>query len=515
MQPGTLARSDTRFISGNASALRANGIKHLLHLFFATAFFQSWQYIVGFSIWATGIVLICKHVHDISIQPTLLTVLGTVLGFIISYRTSSSFERYNEGRRYWSTIIYNTRTLSRTIWFHVSDVGVADGETDDEKRARTLVEKKTVLNLIEAFSVAVKHYLRGEEGINYVDLYHLIKYLPAYVLPFGILPSPPDSEHYQEQSSEYGESTALEQQELPHPVTSSNRSRTQGDHFHTRENTLTREEPVLLPARNPPPFGIFDIFPLSLLVGPLLRRGFNIGGKRAQRVRAKQAGKVKRGRGVGEAIVSHNIPLEITLYLSSYIAALQQRKICDVPTTNLLLASLNGMVDSLSGVERIVTTPIPFSFSVHLWTITLLYCAALPFQLVDALDWVAIPGTAIATFIFVGFLVAGEEIENPFGYERNDLNQDYFTHHIIRAELASITSVPVPNPTEWCFRPDNDSLFSNDGKQRTLAPETWVKKGEKGIRKQLAQATRSWPVAEEGGAVVAEPLDMTDSAQEK
>lgn len=273
--------------------------------------------------------------------------------------------------------------------------------------------------------MAVKHYLRGEEGINYVDLYHLIKYLPAYALPFGILPSPPDSEHYQEQSSEYGESTALEQQELPHPVTNSNRSRTQGDHFHTRENTLTREEPVLLPARNPPPFGIFDIFPLSLLVGPLLRRGFNIGGKRAQRVRAKQAGKVKRGRGVGEAIVSHNIPLEITLYLvsvsqlvntpsivthecviqSSYIAALQQRKICDVPTTNLLLASLNGMVDSLSGVERIVTTPIPFSFSVHLWTITLLYCAALPFQLVDALDWVAIPGTAIATFIFVGYVV--------------------------------------------------------------------------------------------------------------
>lgn len=32
------------------------------------------------------------------------------------------------------------------------DLGVAIGETDDEKRARTLVEKKTVLNLVEAFS---------------------------------------------------------------------------------------------------------------------------------------------------------------------------------------------------------------------------------------------------------------------------------------------------------------------------------------------------------------------------
>jgi putative membrane protein len=35
---------------------------------------------------------------------------------------------------------------------------------DNEKKARVLVEKKTVLNLIDAFGVAVKHYLRGEEG---------------------------------------------------------------------------------------------------------------------------------------------------------------------------------------------------------------------------------------------------------------------------------------------------------------------------------------------------------------
>lgn len=35
-------------------------------------------------------------------------------------------------------------------------------------------------------SVAVKHYLRGEEGINYVDLYHLVKFLPSYAFPEGI-----------------------------------------------------------------------------------------------------------------------------------------------------------------------------------------------------------------------------------------------------------------------------------------------------------------------------------------
>jgi len=37
----------------------------------------------------------------------------------------------------------------------------------EELKARVLVEKKTVLNLIDAYCVAVKHYLRGEEGIVY------------------------------------------------------------------------------------------------------------------------------------------------------------------------------------------------------------------------------------------------------------------------------------------------------------------------------------------------------------
>lgn len=34
-------------------------------------------------------------------------------------------------------------------------------------RAKMLVEKKTVINLLGAYAVAVKHYLRGEDGIYY------------------------------------------------------------------------------------------------------------------------------------------------------------------------------------------------------------------------------------------------------------------------------------------------------------------------------------------------------------
>jgi len=195
------------------------------------------------------------------------------------------------------------------------------------------------------------------------------------------------------------------------------------------------------------------------------------------------------GRDPDGEIVDHNIPLEITLYLSAYISALQQRKCCDVPTINLLLSTLNALVDSLTGLERILTTPIPYSFSVHLWTVTLLYCAALPFQLLKTMGWVTIPGTALVAFIFTGFVVAGEEIENPFGFDRNDLNLDHFTENIIRVELASISAVPVPDPAKWVFDDGNDAVFARhrDDKVSMLAPEIWVSQGPKKIIAQLGK----------------------------
>jgi hypothetical protein len=100
-------------------------------------------------------------------------------------------------------------------------------------------------------------------------------------------------------------------QGLPMPATSPtgpsfrpSKRGTKGSSFHPNG------EPILLPARNPPPFGIFDIFPLTLLVKPLLKHGFDVGGKLAQKTRAKMPGK-----GTVGTSVSHDIPLEITLYL--------------------------------------------------------------------------------------------------------------------------------------------------------------------------------------------------------
>jgi putative membrane protein len=152
----------------------------------------------------------------------------------------------------------------------------------------------------------VKHYLRGEEGILYEDLYHLTKYLPAYALPAG-KPLPDDMD-----ASSDNASADSAEKGLPPPVTSPIRTRFSSGRS-VKGSTMPDGTPKLLPARNPPEHSLWDVFPFTLLVKPLTKRGWNLGGRRAHRARAH----LGLGRDPDGEIVDHNIPLEITLYLVS------------------------------------------------------------------------------------------------------------------------------------------------------------------------------------------------------
>ncbi|KAG1734207.1 Bestrophin, RFP-TM, chloride channel-domain-containing protein [Suillus paluster] len=450
------------------------------HALLATALFRCWHILIFFGGWSTAICVISHNVHSLALQPTLITVFGTVLGFVISYRTTSSFERYNEGRRLWSQIVLGSRTFARVVWLHVPD------EQKEENKAKTLVEKKSVVNLLEAYAVAVKHYLRGEDGIFYEDLYHLVKFLPSYALP-PTIPSVADLNAPRDSTSTSNDVPASPQSgrfhgsgltkrvaapgQLPLPTTAPTPS-LRVTTFAT-ENTLRIDGP---PAMNPPKYSLFDLFPFSLLVRMLTKNGVDVKGKRAARMRA--AMRNYRGKN------SYNIPLEISLYLGSYVSALQLRKTVDAPTITLLLATTNQLVDALTGLERILTTPIPFSYSIHLWLVTLVYCLALPFQVWSTLKWFTIPATVLASFIFFGFLVAGEEIER---YDKNDLNMDHFVHNIIRKELRAIIAMPTPDPAVWAFSSENDLLFANSEKDERVPPSEWVGRGIPKMRDALTR----------------------------
>lgn len=75
----------------------------------------------------------------VGVSSILLTVTGFVVSLGLSFRNSSAYERYTEGRKYWAQLILTSQNLARVFWIHTKD------------RPETL-EKDTLAKLSVAFS---------------------------------------------------------------------------------------------------------------------------------------------------------------------------------------------------------------------------------------------------------------------------------------------------------------------------------------------------------------------------
>lgn len=145
----------------------------------------------------------------------------------------------------------------------------------------------------------------------------------------------------------------------------------------------------------------------------------------------------------------------------------------------MLLGSISSLSDSLTTLERILTTPIPFGYIVHLKLIIWGYLIFLPFQLISTFGYVTIPAVALIAIAFLGFLQIGEEIENPFGYDSNDLDMDHFCHNIISRELAEITALAPPDPDQFMFTSFNMPLLRHgDLRDATKLTEVYSSPGD-------------------------------------
>ena len=92
------------------------------------------------------------------------------------------------------------------------------------------------------------------------------------------------------------------------------------------------------------------------------------------------------------------------------------------------LLVLENEIEKLSNIqgacERIRNTPIPFGYAIHLKRILLIYLITLPFVFVKSLHWWSIPLMMLVFFTMIGIELIGEEIEDPFGKDVNDLPFD-------------------------------------------------------------------------------------------
>jgi len=83
--------------------------------------------------------------------------------------------------------------------------------------------------------------------------------------------------------------------------------------------------------------------------------------------------------------------------------------------------NFDKLSDILGGCERLVSTPIPYSYRVLLHRTVYIYCFLLPFGLVDSLGWFMPLIVVFVAYTFVAFEAIADEIEEPFGTDANDL----------------------------------------------------------------------------------------------
>jgi putative membrane protein len=143
-----------------------------------------------------------------------------------------------------------------------------------------------------------------------------------------------------------------------------------------------------------------------------------------------------------------NIPIAILYKLTACIDVLFDKGNINSNLIKLINAYLHNISDCLSGFERILRTPIPTAYSVHLSQSLWIFCLSIPIQLIGMLggprtaaSWGAIPFTTVSTFVLFGILNIGEEIENPFGYDENDLPLDDYCF-TLKQEIITNTLLP-------------------------------------------------------------------------
>ena len=317
--------------------------------------------------WATTIVCIDQLVHPLGINSVLLTITGFVVGLALSFRSSTAYERYSEGRKYWSQLLFTSRNLARLIWVHVGE----RSEESAELGKQDLLHKIAAINLLNAFAVALKHRLRFEPSVEYPDLAPLVSHLDTLA-------------------------GAADQATLRHRK-----------------------------------------------VSTLKAAGQYLGIPFAESNPRKLVKRSKHNLG--------NTPLEILTYLSAYFEAVIVRdKTMNLPAYQAqAMLFMASMGEVLAGVERVVNTPLPIAYSISISQITWAYVISLPFQLVHALNWVAIPGTILGGYIILGLAAIGRELENPFGQDVNDLPLEVYCHELANDIDAMISRPPPLKMDDW------------------------------------------------------------------
>ncbi|GAA5981764.1 hypothetical protein JCM10908_004600 [Rhodotorula pacifica] len=346
--------------------------------------FSAWhavrEQVVIYSTWAAVVWILHSrgHMPMVSSAGSLVGILSMVTGLLVSFRATSSYERWYEGRRTWQGIQATTRNLIRTLVFALPP---PSSSPHDAQRSAAI---KELCSLVCAFPFAVMYRLRDQPGIEHAELRDL--------LPSSLVDS------YR--------ATPLDVRDRP-PASQKSGS------FVVQHSSAPEEERAIAGLNAPPSKERF--FPHALPTGEPTNLPLSL-------IRAMQAYLAAWHE---TKLPSRDSPSETTSVL-------------DGVTYGACNNALKDFTDSLTALERIRDTPIPLILQIHLQLLLLVYVGAVPLQLVRTIGIWCIPATAISAAVFFGIDRAAEELSDPFGVEPNDLPVGRFCADLHREYLEML-----------------------------------------------------------------------------
>jgi putative membrane protein len=110
--------------------------------------------------------------------------------------------------------------------------------------------------------------------------------------------------------------------------------------------------------------------------------------------------------------------------------------------------SLVELTTVQGGCERIKHTPLPFTYTVLLHRIVACYCFFLPFGIVKDVGILTPLVVLLISYAFFGLDAIGDEIEDPFGTEANDLPLNAISRNIEINLRQALGERDLPPPLE-------------------------------------------------------------------
>lgn len=132
-----------------------------------------------------------------------------------------------------------------------------------------------------------------------------------------------------------------------------------------------------------------------------------------------------------------NIPLLLLKYMNSSVAKYRNENKISLEQFLVLDKHLVELSNILGACEKILNTKPPEDFGTFTRFALLFYILVFPFGWINSFEFFIIPILIVIIYVLLGLEVIAEEIENPFGYDDNDLP----LHQYVNTIEKSITEI--------------------------------------------------------------------------